>query len=110
MELPPQNFEAIMMERVPLVDTYDTPDEKVTLLEVYVDNFIATSNDLRCQNLLHTSRAMLHGTHAIFLPPAVTGHKGFDPIAEAKLRKGEGMWDITKEVLGWGFDGQEGTV
>ena len=72
MELPPHNFEAIMMERVPLVDTYDTPDEKVTMLEVYVDGFIAISNDLRRQNLLHTSRSMLHGIHAIFPPPGVT--------------------------------------
>ena len=101
MELPPHNFEAIMMERVPLVDTYYTPDEKLTLLEVYVDDFISMSNDIRCQHLLHTSRAMLHGIHEIFPPPAVTGHNGFDPIVEAKLRKGEGMWDITKEVLGW---------
>ena len=60
MELPPHNFEAIMIERVPLVDTYDTSDEKLTLLEVYVDNFIAMSNGLCHQNLLHTSRAILH--------------------------------------------------
>ena len=110
MELPPRNFEAITMEQFPLVDTYNTPYEKVTLSEVYVDNFIAMSNDLRHQYLLHTSRAMLHGIHAIFLPPAVTGHNSFDPIAEAKLCKGEGMWDITKELLGWEFDGHEGTI
>ena len=110
MELPPHNFEAIMIERVPLVDTYNTPDEKVTLLEVYIDDFISMINDLRRQNLLHTSRAMLHGIHAIFTPPAVTGHNGFDPIAESKLRKGKGMWEITKEVLVWEFDGQEGTI
>ena len=110
MELIQHNFEAIMMERVPLVDTYGTPNEKVTLLEVYVDDFISMSNDIRCQHLLHTSRAMLHGIHAIFPPPAVTGHNSFDPIAEAKLRKGERLWDITKEVMGWEFDGQEGTI
>ena len=96
MEPPPHNFEAIMMEQVPLVDTYNTPDGKVTLLEVYFDDFIVIINDLRRQHLLHTSRVMLHGIHAIFPPPAVTGHNGFDPITEAKLRKGEGMWDITK--------------
>ena len=89
MELPPHNFGAIIMERVPLVDTYNTPDVKVTLLEVYVDEFIAMINYLRCQHLLHTSIAMLHGIHAIFTPPAVTVHNGFDPITEAKLRKGE---------------------
>ena len=101
MELPPHNFESIMTERFPLVDTYNTPDEKVTLLEVYVDDFIAMSNELRRQHLLHTSIAMLHGIHAILPPLAVTGHNGFEPIAEENLRKGEGMWDITKEVLGW---------
>ena len=55
MELIQHNFEAIMMERVPLVDTYGTPNEKVTLLEVYVDDFIAMINDLRRQHLLDTS-------------------------------------------------------
>ena len=88
VELPPHNFETIMMEWVPLVDTYNTPDEEVTLLEVYVDDFIDMRNELRRQHLLHSYRAMLHVIHAIFPPPALTGHHGFDPIAEAKLCKG----------------------
>ena len=85
MELLPYNFEAIMMERVPLDDMYDTLDKKVTLSEVYVGDFIAMSNDLHRQHLLHKSKVMLHGIHVIFPPPAVTGHNGFDPFVEANL-------------------------
>lgn len=53
---------------------------------------------------------MLHGIHAIFPPPSITQHNGFDPISEAKLDKGEGTWSTTKEILGWNFDGEKGTI
>ena len=53
---------------------------------------------------------MLHGIHAIFPPPAVTGHCGHDPISEAKLAKGEGTWEHKKEILGWCFDGEAHTI
>ena len=53
---------------------------------------------------------MLHGVHAIFPLPAVTGHNGYDPIAESKLEKGDGTWEYEKEILGWLINGLHGTI
>ena len=76
-----------------------------TAIEVYVDDFIGVTNDASTENLTALSRAMLHGVHAVFPPPRVTGHSGGDPISKKKLDKGEGTWSTEKEVLGWEFDG-----
>ena len=53
---------------------------------------------------------MLHRIHAIFPPPKVTGHNGFDPIAYIKMVKGDGLWDFFKEILSCDFDGIEYTI
>ena len=42
---------------------------------------------------------MLYGINAIFLPPEVTVHTGYDPIAYKKLVDGDGLWDVYKEIL-----------
>ena len=47
----------------------------------------------------------MHAIHSVFPPPAITGHDGEDPISLKKLRKGEGVWEVRKEVLGWVMDG-----
>ena len=41
----------------------------------------------------------------MFPPPDVTGHNGADPVSVKKLLKGEGVWQVRKEILGWMFDG-----
>ena len=82
----------------------------INLIEVYVDKFIAMSNDLSFENLQRFSRAMLHGIHAVFPPPAITGHNGYNPIAVTKLKDGDCIWTFKKEVLGWDFDGLNGTI
>ena len=53
---------------------------------------------------------MLHGIHCIFPPPSVTNHPGEDPIAMKKLLQLEGMFQHTKEILGWKFNGKEYTI
>ena len=53
---------------------------------------------------------MLHGIHAIFPPPAVTGHNRFEPVAIKKLKDRYGVWAFKKEVLGWNFDGVKDTI
>ena len=53
---------------------------------------------------------MLHGAHTIFPPPSIAKHTGPDPIAEAKLKKGNGTWENSKETLGWQFNGETGTI
>ena len=56
------------------------------------------------------SRAMMHGIYAIFPPPEVTGHNGFDTTAEKKMGDGDGIWDFYKEILGWELDGIQYTI
>ena len=68
------------------------------------------SNNTSHAHLLQISRAILHGVHAIFPPPAVTGHTGFDPVALSKLDTGESTWEHFKDILGWIMDGLNGTT
>ena len=75
------------------------------LLEVYIDDFIQLAQTQDPTQLTHLSRALLHAIHAVFPPPAITGHAGEDPISLKKLHQGEGTWDTGKEILGWVFDG-----
>ena len=75
-------------------------------IEVYIDDFIAMTNNLHKHNIKHMSRAILHGIHSISPPPNITGHKRGDPISIKKLKQGDGYWSTTKEILGWKFDGQ----
>ena len=75
------------------------------LLEVYVDDFIQLVQSSDPAVLLHCSRALLHGIHSVFPPPAITGHNGQDPISLKKLMEGKGLWEVRKEILGWMMDG-----
>ena len=80
------------------------------LLEVFVDDFVAVTNNASETHLTHFSRAMLQGIHAVFPPPSITGHCGEDPISQKKLNEGEGTWETCKEVLGWLIDGATFTI
>ena len=75
------------------IHTTAKPATPTTLLESYVDDFIATTNDSQLEHLQTLSQAMLHGIHAIFPPPEITGHSGHKLIAYKKLVAGEGAWD-----------------
>ena len=81
-----------------------------TLLEVFVDDFIAGTNNLSEENLRLISRAMLHGIHSVFPPPSVTGHSGGDSVSIKKIEKGEGKWEFIKEILGWMINGLDYTI
>ena len=76
-----------------------------TMLGVFCDDFIHMSQTIDPAQLLHLSRALLHGIHIVFPPPKVSGHNGQDPISKKKLDSGEGQWEVRKEVLGWMVDG-----
>jgi hypothetical protein len=43
------------------------PDKEVTLIEVFVDDFVGATNKIDTPHLLKLSRSMLHGVHSI--PP-----------------------------------------
>ena len=79
-------------------------------IEVYVDDFIGMTNNTNSNNLTHLSRAILHGIHSFFPPPSVTRHNGEDPISIKKLKEGEGLWNVEKEILGWIINGQSYTI
>ena len=109
-DLPPHKYENDMLKTVRETDSVRHLSGLTTLLEVYVDDFIAACNDIRRPTLLRLSRAMLHGIHSIFPPPEVTGHNGFDSVAYKKLVGGDGVWDTQKEILGWIIDGEAYTI
>jgi len=102
-DLPPYPFEHFMLAKCQ-DDNTDIPPTPLSLIEVYVYPFIAASNELRRSSITTFSQGMLHGIYAIFPPPKITDHSGFDPISEGKLKKGEGTWLHEKEILGWNFD------
>ena len=52
----------------------------------------------------HISRALMHGICSVFPPPTKLGHSGEEPIFVKKLKKGEGIWEVQKEILGWVMD------
>ena len=87
-----------------------TNNNTTTCMEVYVDDFIAMTNNINTENLTNWSRAILHGVHSIFPPPSVTGHTGGDPVSIKKLNQGDGRWDNEKEILGWIFNGKEYSI
>ena len=110
-KLPPHKFEKRMIPAAPfenqeLADINNT----ITMVEVFVDDFIGCTDNMSIQHLLKITRAMLHGIHSIFPPESITGHTGGDPISERKLDKLEGLWSHTKEILGWLINGANYTI
>ena len=85
MYLPPNEFEHYMKQQIDPLSTTTDSEGLVTLLEVYINDFIAMINNTSHARLLQISHAMLHGVHSIFPPPDVTVHNGFNPVALSKL-------------------------
>ena len=71
------------------------------LLDVYVGLFCATEQSNNATELRHISQALFHSIHKVFLPPEVSGLGSKDSISLKKLKAGEVMWEIRKELLGW---------
>ena len=105
--LPPHKFEHKL---IPPQIKRSVPKLPVSLLEVFVDDFIAATNEATLENFTHLARCMLHGVHSIFPPEEITKHGGGDSIAEKKLNANEGKWDTVKEILGWIVDGSNFTI
>ena len=107
--LPQHPLESYLIPETP-VAKHDPISTHHTTLEVYVDDFISMTNDIAQDNLAHLSRAMLHGAHSVFPPPAITNHPGGDPVSLEKLKQEEGRWEFEKEILGWIFNGKSFTI
>ena len=108
--LPKHIFEQKMLSNISSINENLNTTNTKSLLEVFVDDFIAATNNTNKPHLEKISRAMLHGIHAIFPPPNISGHNGYDPVSEKKLDQGEGTWSTKKEILGWEFDGDNYTI
>ena len=76
-------------------------------LEVYVDDFIGACVADSQEHLDHVGRAALHGIHDVF-PPTV--EEASDPNSVKKLKKGDGSWQLDKDLLGFDFNGEHRTI
>ena len=108
--LPPHKFEDIMLEN-PSLPTSAPPQQNLFTLQRYMWT-ISLEWPIKF-NLLHFAtypEKCFKASMQSSPPPAITSHKGPDPIAESKLAKGDGTWEISKEILGWVFHGDSGTI
>ena len=71
VQLPKHKYEHML---VPKALNPTAPAIPVTILEVFVDDFIAGTNQLKENHLKHLSQCMLHGVHSIFPPSEITQH------------------------------------
>ena len=101
--------ELMMIQEVPPRERTETPTK---LMQVYVDDFCnAATQSKDGTHILTIRRALIHGIHALFPPPAVTRHDGGkEPISANKLAHGNGNFDSTKDLIGFRFDGIKHTV
>ena len=97
---------------VPLRARTDEPNSSIQ--EVYMDDFVnAATQSMDKMYVPKIRRASIHGIHATIFPEtATTKHakNGKEPISESKLKKGDGNFDTTKEVIGFKFCGFKRTV
>ena len=82
----------------------------VTVIEAFVNDFMAVTNNPDPVHLCSISQAMLHGIHSIFPPPSRHGPYRGDSILEKKIAKGKGQWSHTKEILRWDVNGIDYTI
>ena len=108
--IPPHNLEHHLIKEIQKQQQHPSPTVPISKFEVYVDDFIAYTNDAQLTNIQRMARALLHGIHSIFPPPGVSGHNGEEPISIKKLQELEGMFQNKKEVLGWMFNGKDFTI
>jgi len=94
---------------VPLRARTTEPDSSI---QVYVDDFVnATTQSTDETYVPKIRRASIHGIHSVFPETATTKHaNGKEPISESKLKKGDGNFDTTKEMIGFKFCGIKRTV
>ena len=108
--LPSHKFKYQMMDKVHNWNRLQAAAQATNLMEVFVNDFIAVTNDRSQEHLFKFSNAILYGIHLVFPPPEVSGHQGEDPILQKKMHQGDGSWDTIKEILGWIVDGANFTI
>ena len=76
-------------------------------IEVYVDDYISLVIPRTKDDLKHVANAVMKGIHDVFPPDEADTN---DAISYKKLLKQEAMWALTKDILGFTFDGEEKTL
>ena len=66
------------------------------ILQDFVDDFIKICQPKSEEHMIYLSQALLHGINTVFTPNLVTKDCIPYPISEAKLGKGEVLWEATK--------------
>ena len=77
------------------------------MLGVDIDDYIALVVPKLQDQLDHMATAIFKGIHDIFPEDAKDSE---DPISLKKLLEDEGMWAITKDILGFNFNGLDKTI
>jgi hypothetical protein len=111
-DLPMHKFEGLIKRPSPADAPQPSTQDAATpwaAVEVFVDDFIAMSQDVG--RIPHLTRSILHGIEEVFPGPDTTGHAGGrEPVSEKKIRRGEADWTTRKVVLGWLLDGERRTI
>jgi len=94
-------------DKAPVVSPTEPGRQLRYLVEVYMDDFIACIIPTTKQQVEHVAQGILHRIHNVFPP---SEDDGMDPISNNKLRKGEGTFETSKCLLGFGFDGVNKTI
>ena len=74
-------------------------------IDVYVDDFIPMAIATSQEQLEHVATAVMTGVHDVFPANVIDAE---DPISFKKIMKGEGVWALQKDILGFMFDGEVG--
>ena len=115
--IPAQPMEEIMMDidwsTIPKPASLPTSEQDkrkfLSVLEVYIDDFIGLIQSTDSDHLLRLSRTILSAITNVFPPPEITNSSMGPPVSVKKL-VAEGTWETRKEILGWLFDGIARTI
>jgi hypothetical protein len=81
----------------------------LSVLEVYINDFIGLIQSTNTDHLLQFSRPILSAISNVFPPPEIT-NSSMGPAVSVKKLVNEGTWETRKEILGWLFDGIARTI
>ena len=111
--LPEHPMENIMMDidwdNIPTHSSDPTQSKFLTLLEVYVDDFLGMVQSTDPIYLRKVTRSLLHAIEHVFPGPDITG-SSMGPAVSRKKLIADGTWATRKEILGWLIDGIARTI
>lgn len=96
---------AMGSDDIKILNTQSTDTSFRYFLDVYIDDFIQLAIPTSQQQLEHIANAVMTGIHEVFPSHQQPDE---DPISHKKLGKGDGTWSLTKDLLGFTFDGTPG--